>query len=91
MGRGGAVEESMEPGSSLRPPLSHVIIDLSRNCGSFRRPKSKIRVRCAALILFFFSPFEKKDAALGCSPSARTNAHTPTLPWEGEREYGCLS
>lgn len=31
---GGARFWSMELSSSLRPALSHVIIDLSRNCGS---------------------------------------------------------
>lgn len=69
----GEEEEGMKPGSSLRPPLSHVIIDLSRNCGSFLK-KSQIRARRAA---------QEKGAALGSLTRL-----TPPHPWKGRRDYG---
>lgn len=72
----------MSPGSSLRPPLSHVIIDLSLEIvASFvdQSPKSVCDVQLC--FLFCFSPFEKK-MLLSLHPP-----HAHTLGMERDRVH----
>lgn len=79
--------EGMDPGSSLRPPLSHVIIDLSK---LWQLSSTKVQNSCetCSSVFFLFLSFLRKKMLLSLHPPhayVRTHTHAHTLGRERVR------